>query len=241
MPVNYFFLDQKSILNNEVIIKDREKIHQMRKVLRFKINDEIVVLDNSGYQYFVKLKEIKKDEIKGEIFKKEKNKNELEYKITLCQALLKHDKFEQVLKFGTSLGISQFFPLLTERAISRNVSFNKISRWQKIIKESAEQSGRGILPILRELKTFKEMIDFLKEKDVLKIIAWEEEKKIKISSLRKKIKKDQEIYFFVGPEGGFSLKEIELAKKNGFITVSLGSLILRAEIAGVVGIAILIN
>ncbi len=241
MPLNHFFIEPKSISGNKVFISDQNQIHQIRKVLRFKIGDQIVVLDNSGYQYFAILEKITPEEIEAHIFKKEKNKNEPKLKITLCQSLLKHDKFEQVLKFGTSLGLASFIPIVTERSIVREISQNKLIRYQKIIKEAAEQSGRGVLPKIENLMTFKEAINFLKNKKALKLIGWEEERKIKVSFLKNKVKKAKEIYICIGPEGGLTSEEVLLAKKNGFIPFSLGRLILRAEIAGIVTTALLLN
>jgi len=233
MPLNRFFIDKKSIFDDKVFIKDPEQVYQIQRVLRFKIGDQIILLDNSGSEYLVSLEKIDK-EIEGHIFQKQKNQNEPKVKITLLQALLKHDKFEQVLKFGTSLGLNGFIPIVTERSIVREVSKNKMVRYQKIIKEAAEQSGRGLLPKLKNLMTFKEALDFFKNRNGLKLIAWEKEKKRKIPFFENKIKKAKKIYLLIGPEGGLTPQENSLAKKVGFLPFSLGKLILRAEIAGLV-------
>lgn len=234
MPLNRFFIDRNSFDGNKIFISNPEQIHQIKNVLRFKIGDQIIVLDNTGFEYSVSLGKIDPREIEGQIIKKQKNKNEPKIEITLLQALLKHDKFEQVLKFGTSLGINCFRPIVTSRSVIREISQNKIIRWQKIIKEAAEQSGRGIIPTLENLLVFKEVMNSLANKNIPKLIAWEQEKKTKLFSLKKRIKKAREIYLCLGPEGGFTLEEILLAQKSGFQPFSLGKLILRAEIAGVV-------
>ncbi|MFN3301853.1 MAG: RsmE family RNA methyltransferase [Patescibacteria group bacterium] len=241
MSLNRFFIEKNSISDKKVFIDDFQQVHQIKNVLRLKSGDQIVVLDNSGFEYLVSLEKINQT-IEGYILKKERNKNEPKIKIILLQALLKHDKFEQVLKFSTNLGIFGFIPIITQRSISREVSQNKFSRWKRIIKESAEQSGRGILPFLENVMTFKEALNFLQQKEqVLKLIAWEEEKKIKLSYLKNKIKKAKEIYLCLGPEGGFSKNEVSLAKKFGFFPFSLGKLILRAEIAGLVASSLIFS
>jgi len=240
MPLNRFFIEKKNLVGKNVFIEDKEQIHQIIKVLRLKIGNQIIVLDNSGFEYLVNLEKFNQ-QIEGYILKKRKNKNEPKIKIILCQSLLKHDKFEQVLKFGTSLGLTGFIPIVSERSIVKEISQNKLIRYQKIIKESAEQSGRGLLPKLENLMTFKDLLDFLKNKNALKLLAWEEEKRTKLFNLQNKIREAKIIYLLIGPEGGFSETEAVLAEKNGFLPFSLGKLILRAEIAGVVASSIIFN
>lgn len=179
-----FFIDKNSFLKDKVIIKDENLIHQIFHVLRLKIGDEIVVLDNTGFEYSVILEKIDKT-IEGHIFKKEKNKNEPKIKIILLQSLLKHDKFEQVLKFGTSLGISNFIPIITEKSIVREINQNKFIRYQKIIKESAEQSHRGLLPKLENLITFKESLKILNKKIWFKTYCLGKRKKNKTFFFKK--------------------------------------------------------
>lgn len=235
-----FFVDKKSFIENKVIIKEENLIHQIKNVLRLKIGQQIVLLDNTGFEYLVNLEKIEKETIEGFVLKKEKNKNEPKVKVTLLQSLLKHNKFEQVLKFGTSIGVNSFIPIVTQRSIVRTISFNKLIRYKRIIKESAEESGRGILPKIEKLMFFKE-INFFQKKDGLKLIAWEKEKKRKISSLANKIKKAKEIYLIIGPEGGLTPEEVLWAKKNGFLSFSLGKLILRSEIAGLVALSLIFH
>ncbi len=240
MSFHRFFIDKNLINNQKVFISNPEQVHQIKNVLRAKIGDQIIVLDNSGFEYLVSLEKIDQI-IQGYILKKEKNKNEPKIKIILVQSLLKHDKFEQVLKFGTSIGIFGFIPIITERSIVKEISQNKFIRWKKIIKESAEQSGRGILPDLGNLMDFKEVLNFLKNKKVLKLIAWEKEKKIKFSHLKNKLKKAKEIYLLIGPEGGLTKEEVLLAKKFNFLSFSLGKLILPSEIAGPLASFLILN
>ncbi|MCX7778962.1 MAG: 16S rRNA (uracil(1498)-N(3))-methyltransferase [Patescibacteria group bacterium] len=240
-----FFIDQKSILKDKIFIQTPDLIHQIKNVLRLKIGHQIIILDNFGFEYLVNLEKIDDQMIEGYILKKEKNKNEQKIKIILLQSLLKHDKFEQVLKFGTNLGLAGFIPIITQRSVVKAISQNRFRRYKKIIKESAEQSGRGLLPFLENLMTFEEALNFIyhkfinqkggeQEEPVLKLIAWEEERKKKLSVFKNKIRKIKEVYLCVGPEGGLTKEEVLLAKKYGFLPFSLGRLILRAEIAGLV-------
>lgn len=234
-----FFVSPSNFQGQKILISDKDLIHQISKVLRLRIGDQIIILDNSGFEYLVNLEKIN-DKIEGFVREKIKNENEPNKKIVLCQSLLKSDKFEQVLKFCTNLGISEFIPFISKNSIVKEISPHKLERYQKIIRESAEQSGRAILPKLKEAMDFEKLINLLREKDDLKLIAWEKEKKTTLSELRGEIKKTKTIYLLIGPEGGFAEGEIVLAKENGFIPFSLGNLVLCSEIAGLIASALIL-
>jgi len=235
-----FFVDKRSFLGNKILITDKELIHQITKVLRLKIGQQIILLDNSGFEYLVNLEKIGK-QIEGDVLEKKNNENEPIKKIIICQSLLRGDKLEMVFKFCTNLGVNGFRPFISQRSIIKEINPNRIQRCQKIIKESAEQSGRAILPPLNKLMSFEEIIDFLKDQQGLKLIAWEEEKEKKLADFKKLIKENKEIYLMIGPAGGFSAAEVAQAKAHGFFSFSLGPLIFRSEIAGLITSAIILN
>ncbi len=235
-----FFIDQKNFQGNRVIIFDKDLIHQIAKVLRLKIGDQIILLDNSGFEYLANLEKIE-PKIECFVVKKTKHENELARKLTLCQSFLKSDKFEQVLKFCTNLGVSGFVPFISENSVVKEMNPHKADRYQKIIRESAEQSGRALLPELNSLITFKELLELLKKKEGLKLIGWEQEKEKNLADFGEQIKRAKEIYILIGPEGGFSQAEIVLAKKAGCLSFSLGNLVLRSEIAGLVASTLVLN
>lgn len=231
-----FFVPFEKFQGRRILITDQDLVYQISRVLRLKIGDEIILLDNSGFEYLASLEKIGL-EIEAFILEKRKNENEPEKKIILCQSLLKGNKFEQVLRFCTNIGVVKFIPFVSKYSVVKEISPHKLNRYFKIIKESAEQSGRGILPELKPVMDFGKLIDFLKKEKKLKLIGWEKEKKNKIIDFQEKIKKAKEIYLLIGPEGGFEKEEIELAKKAGCLTFSLGKLILLSEIAGLVSAA----
>jgi 16S rRNA (uracil1498-N3)-methyltransferase len=126
-------------------------------------------------------------------------------------------------------------PIVSGRCIAGKPDSKKLSRWQDIIREAAEQSRRGKLPTLHNVTTFDEAC---KSASGLSLLPWEEEKLRGIGGvLRKhptKAEKNVEISIFVGPEGGLSPHEVALAQSHGIVPVSLGHRILRAETAGMV-------
>jgi len=235
-----FFISSDNFQGDKVLITDKNLIYQIAKVLRLKIGDQIILLDNSGFEYLVSLEKFS-PQIEGHVLEKKKNQNEPGKKIILCQSLLKSDKFEQVLKFCTNLGVVSFVPFISENSIVKEINPHKLDRYQKIIEESAEQSGRAILPELSPLITFKELLKLLKKKEGLKLIGWEQEKEKKLTDFWEQIEKTKTTHLLIGPEGGFSEEEVALAQQSGCLPFSLGKLILRSEIAGLVSSALIIN
>ncbi|MBI3536956.1 MAG: 16S rRNA (uracil(1498)-N(3))-methyltransferase [Chloroflexi bacterium] len=213
--------------------------HQIRDVLRLKPGDPIILLDNSGYAQRADLITVDRDVVRGRIAEKWKLETEPIARVTLYQGLLKGQKFEWVLQKGTELGIYAFAPLITARTMVGNldeVSPARVERWQKIIVEAAEQSGRARLPHLADALLFKHACDRA-ARGGLSLIPHEEEKARGLREALAQVPKSREINLFVGPEGGFSEEEIAWAQERGIVAVSLGPRILRAETAGLAATA----
>ncbi|OGB88810.1 hypothetical protein A2625_02055 [candidate division WOR-1 bacterium RIFCSPHIGHO2_01_FULL_53_15] len=200
--------------------------HQIRNVLRMKIGDEVELLDGSGKIYSAKIVRIGKDKVETEIVSEKLEESEPRIKITLAQALPKGQKMDFIIEKAVELGASKIIPLTTERTIAKNA---KPERWQKLAKEAAEQSGRALIPEVSPLTRFEEVLK-MRNQFNLALIPWELEREMTLKSAL--VHRPSSILVLIGPEGGFSHNEITLAKEGGFISVSLGRSILRAETAG---------
>src|SRR3989344_4831830 len=155
MRFHRFFIGPEAIRGNEVVLEDKNLVNQIKKVLRLKIGDGVLFLDNSGKEYKSAIKQLSDSEIRFEVIEVLENKNEPELKIVLCQSLCKKDKFEWVLEKGTEAGISALAPIITER--TEKLGLNR-ERAEKILKEAAEQSERGVIPKLLDMQKFNEVI-----------------------------------------------------------------------------------
>ena len=230
-----FFLPPEYIVEDNVTLP-ADVASQLSRVLRARVGDEIVVLDDTGMEYLVKLGAIDKDPASGTAISKSRSQGEPSVAITLYQGILKADRFEYVLQKGSELGLTSFVPMNCHRTISQNrPSPSRYTRWRKIITEAAEQSGRGRLPVLHEVIDF----DSACEKATgVSLIPWEEERatslKSSLTEWASAADATSSINILIGPEGGFTADEVELAKKNGITPVTLGRRILRAETAGLV-------
>jgi 16S rRNA (uracil1498-N3)-methyltransferase len=146
-----FFVDSGAIHGRDVLLDDGELAHQIGTVLRLRPGEKITLLDNSGWQYVVALDTIERGRVAGIVERKELAAGEPRTKLTLYVALMRPERFEWVLQKGTELGVSAFVPLICERstiADADELSTNKLERWNRIIREAAEQSRRGKLPRL---------------------------------------------------------------------------------------------
>jgi 16S rRNA (uracil1498-N3)-methyltransferase len=225
-----FFIDPQCIDQDNAILKG-DVVHQIRYVLRLQSGDHIAVLDNSGREYEIALERIGKEQATGVICGK-KEITEPNIKITLYQALIKSDKFEFVLQKGSEIGISTFVPILCERCVAKHPGTKKHERWEKVIIEAAEQSGRGRLPRLMPTVSFNDACQAVSGTSILAGIGVDA---MKLSDvLHKDAGSPAAINLFIGPEGGFNPDEDEFARSCGIRKVTLGPRVLRAETAGLV-------
>ncbi|MFH1683799.1 MAG: 16S rRNA (uracil(1498)-N(3))-methyltransferase [Candidatus Margulisiibacteriota bacterium] len=224
--------------------------HQIKDVLRLKAGDKLELLDGTGKSFLSKITKIKSNEILCEVLEQSTPNSELRTQVTLAQCLPKAKKMDLIIQKCTELGVHKIIPTLSERSIAKG---EKLERWKKIAKEAAEQSGRSTIPEVSPLAKFEDVLK-LKNNYDLCLIPWELEKE---TTLKKVLTNDQtnklsthptnklsnyptnKLIVLIGPEGGFSQKEIALAKKAGFTSISLGQRILRTETAGLAMMAMI--
>jgi len=240
-----FFIPPDWIQDNIVTVTGPQA-RQISRVLRMRPGDELLVLDNSGWEVQTRLLSVERDTARGEVLRRRLAAGEPRTKISLYQAMLKSKKFEYVLQKCTELGVVEFVPLITERCVisDLNTAETKLGRWRWIIQEAAEQSRRGRLPSLRPSMLFPQACDQARQRGGLALAPWEEEGQISLRQVLRTAPEGHEkswppltISLFIGPEGGFSAAEVELARRYGLLPVTLGPRVLRAETAGLVAAA----
>ena len=217
-----FFSDT---LEEKITLTNEEKKH-ITRVLRKKIGDNIFFTNGKGLLYTGEITAIEKNTPKIEIIKKEKKEKIHNYYLHIAIAPTKNtNRFEWFLEKATEVGIDEITPILCERSERKKINQERCNR---ILISSMKQSLKYYLPKLNNPIVFN---DFIKQKlDGDKFIAHCLNKdKIKLD---KSINKKSNI--LIGPEGDFSEKEITLAIKNNFQSLSLGNSRLRTETAGVI-------
>jgi len=225
-----FYLPADTFSGDYVSSSDKGLILQITKVLLAKEGDRFWLFDGLGYEYLGQIIELSNSRVRFLLIDKKQSTHEPASQITLYQSLLKSDKLEWVMQKAAELGVKEIVPVISSRSIVRQITSVKLERYQEILKEATEQCGGAIMPKLSLAIDFREAIKLAAKADGLKFIAWEKETSRPIETAEK-------INIFIGPEGGFSEEEIDLAKNNGIEPVTLGKRILRAETAAIASLA----
>ncbi len=235
-----FFVVPDCFVGDRVVLPENIA-HQIRNVLRLRAGAAIMVLDNTGWEYEVLLRQVDRQQVVGEAVAKRPSPNEPSVQLTLYQALMKRDKFEWVLQKGTEIGVTHFVPLVTQRSLVQDVDIKegKQLRWEKILTEAAEQSRRGCIPTLHLPQTLAEALAARTAQPGL--IAWEAAEGLTIREVLADGERPSRISLFIGPEGGFAAEEVAAAQAAGLQAITLGKRILRAETAALVATALVLH
>ena len=165
------------------------------------------------------------------------------YRTILVQSLLKGEKLEWVLQKATELNVDTIYLVSTANCVAKyddKKLQSKVSRWEKIMLEAAQQCGRNQLPTLVVGEKLSQVLEI--EGDALKLVAYENEEGHTIKSALQSIHSAQnitDILICIGPEGGYQEKEINVIIESGGKSVSLGNTILRAETAAIGSLAMI--
>lgn len=232
-----YFIHPTQIQNDSIVLEAGDA-HHIKNVMRQKIGDRLLCVLAPNQVFETEILALTDKTVETKIICERTENHELPVNITIAQGLPKGEKLEWVLQKGTELGMHRYIPLQMERSIVK-IDQNKIEkrmlRWQKIIKEAAEQSQRNIIPEISSVQTIRTLIiDSVQYTH--KLIAYEEsakknEYKKNIRNILCNIPAGAHILMVFGPEGGISISEIEMCMQAGFIPCALGPRILRTETA----------
>ena len=232
-----FFVDNKQIENNNVIIYGQDAKH-INSVLRMKKDDKIYICNKqTEKRYLAKIEDIQKDKIICILINSVES-TETTLKITLFQGMPKADKMEYIIQKATELGVYDIVPTEMKNCIYKLKDNKKIERWQSIAESAAKQSKRNIIPKVRNAENIDDIKNEIKEYDLV-IIAFEDENKTTLKQVLKNTNLSK-IAIIVGPEGGIDEKEVKVLTENGAVLASLGKRILRTETAPIAMLSMII-
>lgn len=217
---------------NKNLELDSSDYHHIKNVMRMKKGDVIKIVYDKVINT-CKLTDL--NNVSYEVIKKE-TKEEKNYSITLAFSLIKEQKLDYLLQKCTESGVDTLIPLNTIRSVVKlenKKQDKKLDRWNKILKEASEQSFRSSIPVITGITNLK---DISKDDYDLKLLCSLNENTKNIKKVLQKNNKCAKIILVVGPEGGFDPKEEALLVKEGFISISLGTNVFRAETASVAAI-----
>jgi 16S rRNA (uracil1498-N3)-methyltransferase len=213
----------------------------MTRVLRMEAGDRFIVMDGKGSRFLACIESATRKGVRAVLEKPIPEPPPSPVTIALCQALLKSGPMDYLIQKTSELGVDHIYPFSSLRTITEinNEKLpNRMRRWQEIAKSSAKQSGRGVPAQIGLPSTFGELTSKWNKKRCVKAILWEGEGTRDFKGLLRGSSRTGKFMGMVGPEGGFAEEEIELAADAGFIPVTLGNRILRAETAAMTMVAI---
>ncbi len=237
-----FYCEAGNVTENQIRITGSD-VNHIKNVLRMENGEELMVCDGTGMEYTCRIEEFPAGEVLLSILKAEKASTELPVRLKLYQGLPKKDKMELIIQKAVELGAVEIIPVMTRRCIVKledeKKEAKKLERWQAIAESAAKQSGRGMIPTVSRVLNYKEAVKAACGEGMT-LIPYEMAEGMKsLKEAAKKAAEQSTISVFIGPEGGFEEAEVEFAKENGVIPVSLGRRILRTETAGFTTLSIL--
>ena len=251
-----FFISPTTFAQQPITLTG-DQAHQVRRVLRMRLGDRAILLDGQGHACEAVLIVVGDADVRFQVVRHWETDGEPVTQVVLYQAVLKGERFGWALQKGVEIGVSVFVPIICERNVVDDMDAveGKRERWEHIIQEAAEQSGRGRLPVLAPAQLFGQaVLPTLRGslgpcRDVacnvstgVRLILWEGEQEVRLCDALAgcNFASGAGIQVFVGPEGGFTEGEVSLARRYGIQPVTLGPRILRAETAGVIAAALIL-
>ena len=222
-----FFVDPEMLSGQTVTLTGENAVHA--KVLRLKAGEEVLLCDGQGREALCRVTEV---EMTLEVLEKRSSKTEPAVSVSIYMAFPKADKLEHVIQKATELGAAEIVAFPTARCVSRPDEKSlkkKLERWQKIAASAAEQSGRGRIPQVVVLGSYRETLSRAAEAKCA-ILLYENER---ATTLKMALEAEPltTVSILSGPEGELEEKEVEQAKEAGLQICTLGRRILRCETA----------
>jgi len=235
-----FFVAPEGFSEKTVTLKDPD-VNHIRTVLRMKPGDCIGVVDGEGFQYEVRLTEVERRTVRGDILSRTTLETESPVDITMGQALIKGNAFDLLVRKAVELGVRRIVPLKTRHCVARlakESERNRTQRWQRIAEEASKQCGRSRVPEVHPaVLSVEEFCRHSADYD-LKLVFWEDESRTRLQDIAPQGPVSS-IAFLAGPEGGWAAEEVDGLRQQGFHTVSLGPRLLKADSASLVILSLL--
>ncbi|PIT92804.1 MAG: hypothetical protein COU08_00550 [Candidatus Harrisonbacteria bacterium CG10_big_fil_rev_8_21_14_0_10_42_17] len=219
------FLGDYDLSGNSIFIADKEVVSQLRSVLRMRVGDIVILGDGRGREAFCRIIHYEHGGVRFAIDQVDLMPHEAAKSLTLYCAILKKENFELIVRQATEIGIARIVPVRTERTVKLNVNQERL---KKITKEASEQSGRSLIPEVSSIVSFEEALQESEHCDVT--VFFTPNAKLFSPELLPS-RTLHSAACFIGPEGGWSPQEIQLAKDHYAVFAGLGRYTLRAETA----------
>ena len=223
----------------QTVVLNQENAHHVAKVMRCRVGDCLIICDGKGLDYDCVVSKINGQTVVCTVESHKENRAELPVKVTVFAGLSKGDRFEIMLQKCIELGAYEIVPFFSENCVIKldaKDCAKKVERYQKIARDGAKQSGRGIIPKVCDILTFAQVCTAIKGYD-LPLFLYECEREHSLYTNLAHKEGVGTIAIVSGPEGGFSAREAQMAQAAGMVHTTLGNRILRCETAPMAALA----
>lgn len=236
-----FFVDP-ALWVQPVITLGQADSHHLADVLRARVADAIMVLDGAGGEARAEITSLSPSAVTARVVAREEHRDPGTL-ITLVQAVPKAQKMDWIIQKATEIGVCSILPVMTDRGVVKledERADKRTERWQRIAVEAAKQCRTAWIPLVRPVQSLEAVLLSEPPAEVLVIGSLEEQAIPLKRCLRELLpRRPKSVALLIGPEGDFSPREAELARKAGAIPVSYGSHVLRVETASIYGLCVL--
>ena len=239
--MQHFFVTPSQVEGERIYIEGSD-VNHMKNVLRMRPGEAVAISDGDNLKYRCVVEGYEEGRAVLAIQQRMPVDTELPCRITLFQGLPKQDKMELIVQKAVELGAYQIIPVATKRAVVKldaKKAARKVERWQQIAQSAAKQAGRGYIPEVADVMSYREALECASKLDIVLIPYELAEGMEETKSVIESIYPGQSIGIFIGPEGGFEKEEVEQALEYGAHAITLGKRILRTETAGLTTLSVL--
>lgn len=231
-----FFIDEPL---TDIVTIQGEDAHHITNVLRYKVGQSLIVVDDSGKIAQTEITSINQNQVVVKITEYLEANTEAAIEVTLAQCLPKSDKMDFIVQKAVELGVSNICPLVSENCVVKYDAAKKEARqkkWQKIANEAAKQCGRTILPTVEPIVSFKNLFLEL-DSNIEILMCYEGQADCSLKTLLTTTTASK-FLIIIGPEGGFSPAEVQLCMEKDVKVVTMGPRILRTETASLAAVSL---
>jgi 16S rRNA (uracil1498-N3)-methyltransferase len=236
-----FFVSPDDIQDNLISIRGDEARH-IQRVLRMEPGETIAVCDGTRREYRMVITSCTVSEVIGTVAEYLENPAEPGIAVTLVQGIAKGDRMEQIIQKAVELGVSNIVPVISEHTVvqlSGDRCAERLKRWNRVSLEACKQCGRSQPPPVSEVCSLVEVLTRWRGRPGIVCHEGHRDTGLRaaFASMRAAVR-EQGLLVFVGPEGGYSRGEVDLAREMGFAIAGLGPRVLRTETASLAALAI---
>ena len=226
--MHHFFTDPSQVRDGKIFIEGSD-VNHMKNVLRMRVGEQVQISDQNGKNYLCELETFEEEQACFRIVETQRSQNELGSRLYLFQGLPKSDKMELIVQKAVELGVYE----------DEKKAAKKTARWNAIAEGAAKQSGRDVIPVVKNVMTLEDALAYAADLDLILMPYEDAQGMAKTRRVISEIRQGQSVGIFIGPEGGFEEAEVQKAQETGAVPITLGKRILRTETAGIAVLSIL--